>query len=182
MTYTNNPDVFLRINDQDSNTLKANQEMLKQKQLLADPLYVENIFKKIHYNAQYPTYVHVDDSGMDIRACIDNSVVLKPNIPIPICTGLSANLPVNSELQIRSRSGLSIKGVIVANSPGTIDEGYKGEIKIILINLGLNDFTINNDDRIAQVVFHQLTSKIKMPLDHIYEVRGNKGLGSTGVK
>jgi len=182
MSYSQNSDVFLRINDQDSRYLKEIENKKKLESYITDPLYVENIFQRIDINVQLPSYEHEDDSGMDVRAFIPNSIELIPNIPEYISTGLILKaLPSDTEIQVRSRSGLSGRGIVVANAPGTIDEGYRGQIKIILINIGVINHIINPGDRIAQLVLAPVL-KAKMPLEHEFKVRGKQGFGSTGVK
>lgn len=182
MSYSQNSDVFLRINDQDSRYLKEIENKNKLESYITDPLYVENIFQRIDINVKLPLYEHEDDSGMDVRAFIPDSIELVPHIPEYIATGLVVKaLPKNTEIQVRSRSGLASRANIVANSPGTIDEGYRGEIKIILINIGVNNYIVNNGDRIAQLVLAPVL-KAKMPLEREFKVRGKQGFGSTGVK
>ena len=182
MSYNNNPDVFLRINDQDSKYLKDIEEKNRQNAYTSDPFYIENIFEKTVIDVQLPIYEHEDDSGMDIREYIDNSIQIETRNIIAIPTGLKIKqLPKNTEIQIRPRSGLAFKGITVVNSPGTIDEGYRGEIKILLINVGLTDYIINSGDRIAQLVLAPVL-KVKMKLDHQFKIRNENGFGSTGVK
>ncbi len=129
-----------------------------------------------------PSYATLLSAGMDLRANIDEPVVLKPLERKLIPTGLFIELPEGYEAQIRPRSGLAIKhGVTVLNSPGTIDADYRGEICIILINLSSDDFVINDGERICQMVIasheHAEWEEVKMLND---TDRGNGGFGHTG--
>lgn len=129
---------------------------------------------------QYETELSV---GMDIRAYIDeeHSIWLPPNDIKIIRTGIKIQLPDDIECQIRSRSGLSTKGIVVSNSPGTIDPDYRGEIKIILANIGKEAFVINKGDRIAQMVFAPIV-RVKLKEANLSKTeRGEGGFGSTGV-
>ena len=137
-------------------------------------------------NNPLPEYSLSGDAGMDLRAELYgvDKVILKPSERLLIKTGLFMQLPENIELQIRSRSGLSLKqGIIVLNSPGTIDPNYTGEIGVILYNSGKEDFEINQGDRIAQGVFSEFK---KISFTSVYDLeetsRGSGGFGSTGVK
>lgn len=135
-----------------------------------------------------PEYATDGASGFDLRANLDKSIYLEAGHRSIISTGLYFELPDNFEMQIRPRSGLAAKnGVTVLNSPRTIDTDYRGEIKVILINLGQQAFTINHGDRIAQAVIAQVTAKNYLILKKIDEVetkteRGSGGFGSTGIK
>lgn len=129
-----------------------------------------------------PYYATLLSAGMDLRANIDEPVVLKPLERKLIPTGLFIELPEGYEAQIRPRSGLAIKhGITVLNSPGTIDADYRGEICIILINLSNDDFVINDGERICQMVIasheHAEWEEVKMLND---TDRGNGGFGHTG--
>ncbi|HQG67243.1 MAG TPA: dUTP diphosphatase [Paludibacteraceae bacterium] len=129
-----------------------------------------------------PSYATLLSAGMDLRANIDEPVVLKPLERKLIPTGLFIELPEGYEAQIRPRSGLAIKhGITVLNSPGTIDADYRGEICIILINLSSDDFVINDGERICQMVIasheHAEWEEVKMLND---TDRGNGGFGHTG--
>ena len=121
-------------------------------------------------------------AGMDLRAYLDDSIVLKPFQRVLVKTGLFISLHPGYEAQVRPRSGLALKkGISVLNSPGTIDADYRGEIGVILINLSDLDFEINSGDRIAQMVIakHETISwKVVDKLDN--SLRGDKGFGSTG--
>ena len=130
-----------------------------------------------------PKYETLFSAGMDLRANLKESIILKPLQRKVIKTGLFISLPKGYEAQIRPRSGLAIKkGITVLNSPGTIDADYRGEIGVILINFSNSDFDIKSGDRIAQMVIakHQTISwKLKDSLDN--SLRGDKGFGSTGI-
>ena len=129
-----------------------------------------------------PTYKTEGSAGMDLRAKVEKRINLKPGERIAVETGLYLELPKNTEAQIRPRSGLALKsGITVLNSPGTIDSDYRGEIKVILINLSDRVFEINNGDRIAQLVLG-LTEKINWEKTQILTTtkRGARGFGSTG--
>jgi dUTP pyrophosphatase len=135
-------------------------------------------------NHKLPSYETVGSAGMDIRASITESIVLKPLERAIVKTGLFIELPVGTEAQVRPRSGLAAKkGITVLNAPGTIDADYRGEIGVILVNLSNEDFTVENGERIAQLVI----AKHEQPHWEEVEVlgatdRGAGGFGSTGVK
>lgn len=129
-----------------------------------------------------PFYSTVHSAGMDLRANLQDAVVLKPMERKLIPTGLFVELPEGYEAQVRPRSGLAInKGITVLNSPGTIDADYRGEIMVILINLSAEDFVIQNGERIAQMV---IASHSKVEWEGVEELatteRGNGGFGHTG--
>lgn len=130
-----------------------------------------------------PNYQSEGSAGMDVRAHITESIILKPGRIHAVPTGLYLEIPSGYEIQVRSRSGLALKnGIIVLNSPGTIDADYRGEIKIILMNLSDEDFVINNDDRIAQLVLSRYERAELQKVDVLTETeRGSGGFGSTGV-
>ena len=134
-----------------------------------------------------PTYAHVGDSGFDIRASLKESVTLKPLERKLITTGLSFELSPNTELQIRPRSGMALKhGITVLNTPGTVDEGYRGDVGVILVNLSNENYTINDSDRIAQGVINHVIGQGVSQLVNSEELsnteRGSDGFGSTGKK
>lgn len=135
-----------------------------------------------HSNHPLPAYATAQSAGMDLKACLSEPVVLKPGERRLIPTGLFISLPVGYEAQVRPRSGLAIKkGITVLNSPGTIDADYRGEIGIILINLGQEDFPINDGDRIAQMVIAQHATAEWEPVEVLDETeRGEGGFGHTG--
>ncbi|MBV9989216.1 MAG: dUTP diphosphatase [Chitinophagaceae bacterium] len=129
-----------------------------------------------------PEYATAGSSGMDIRAFLPESLEIGPMERVLVPTGLSIQLPEGYEAQIRPRSGLAIKhGITCLNSPGTIDADYRGEIKVILINLSLEKQIIHNGDRIAQMVFQQVEKISWVAADRIDETqRGAGGFGHTG--
>jgi len=129
-----------------------------------------------------PTYATADASGMDLRANIDASITLPPWQRTLVGTGLYMALPKGYEAQIRSRSGLAFKhGLTVLNSPGTIDADYRGEIKVMLINLSEDIFVIKDGERIAQLVVAAHAQAIWEPVVALADTpRGEGGFGSTG--
>ena len=133
-------------------------------------------------NNEPPKYETLLSAGMDLRAYLDDPIVLKPRQRALVKTGLFISLHPGYEAQVRPRSGLALKkGITVLNSPGTIDADYRGEIGVILINLSDSDFKIDSGDRIAQMVIakHETVSwKTVDTLDDSF--RGDKGFGSTG--
>jgi dUTP pyrophosphatase len=133
-------------------------------------------------NNQLPAYETASSAGMDLRAFTDADIVLKPFERKLIPTGLYIELPDGFEAQIRPRSGLAIKsGITVLNSPGTIDADYRGEIKVILINLSNDDFTIKSGDRICQMVIAKHEKVDFVEVEEINETeRGAGGFGHTG--
>ena len=133
-------------------------------------------------NNQLPAYETASSAGMDLRAFVDADVVLKPFDRKLIPTGLYIELPDGYEAQIRPRSGLAIKsGITVLNSPGTIDADYRGEIKVILINLSNEDFTIKSGERICQMVIAKHEKAEFVEVNEISETeRGAGGFGHTG--
>jgi len=136
---------------------------------------------RIHPDAQLPAYAHPGDAGMDVCAC--ERVVLASMSRALVPTGLQIALPPGTEAQIRPRSGNAFKhGVTVLNSPGTIDEGYRGELKILLVNLGIEPFTVEPGMRIAQMVIAPvLRVNIEEAATLDATARGEGGFGSTGV-
>ncbi len=132
--------------------------------------------------AVIPQYKTVGAAGADICAFVNEKIVLKPGKRVLVPTGLYFAIPEGFEVQIRPRSGLAAKnGVTVLNTPGTIDSDYRGEIKVILINLGEEDFEISNGDRIAQMVVSPVTVCDFDVVNSLDETdRGTGGFGSTG--
>ena len=140
------------------------------------------LVKKLNPKAELPKYKTEGSSGMDLMALIENPIKIKSQNSAIISTGLSIAIPEDTEIQIRPRSGLAAKSNIsVLNTPGTIDSDYRGEIKIILFNHGKEDFTVNNNDRIAQMI---LMPVLKAEFEEVEELpkteRGSGGFGSTG--
>ena len=143
---------------------------------------IKVLIKKLNPKAELPKYKTEGSSGMDLMALIEKPIKIKPQSSVLISTGLSIAIPEDTEVQIRPRSGLAAKSSIsVLNTPGTIDSDYRGEIKIILFNHGKEEFTVNNMDRIAQMI---LTPVLKAEFEEVEElpksVRGSGGFGSTG--
>lgn len=131
-----------------------------------------------------PGYETINSAGMDLRAYLpDNQIVIKPMQRFLVPTGLFMEIPVGYEGQVRPRSGLAIKnGITVLNSPGTIDADYRGEVKVILINLSENDFVIKNGDRIAQLVIAKCEQMEVIEVETLSDTeRGAGGFGHTGV-
>jgi len=138
-------------------------------------------FKRIHPDAVLPSYAHPSDAGMDVRSVADLTIAPGERALVP--TGLVMILPPLYEAQVRPRSGLALKsGVTVLNAPGTIDSGYRGEVGVILINLGSADFKVNKGDKIAQIVVAPVTQPLIAETDSVDETdRGSGGFGSTGI-
>ena len=129
-----------------------------------------------------PEYAKPGDSGMDVRACIDSDIVLKPLERRLIPTGIKVNLPEGYEIQVRPRSGLALRyGLTVLNTPGTVDSGYVGEIGVIMINLSSEEQTIKPGERIAQIVCVKV-EKMKWIEGAITKTteRGSSGYGDSG--
>ena len=147
---------------------------------------VELKFKKLCPDVELPQYAKPLDSGMDIKAYLDSKkdVALYVGKITLIPTKLSVEIPHSHELQVRPRSGMAIKkGITVINSPGTIDEGYRGEIKVGLVNLGREPVYIKHGDRIAQLVLAPITRANIVEANELSETnRGDGGFGSTGDK
>jgi len=143
----------------------------------------EVIVKIINQSSnELPSYATLGSAGMDIRAFLNEPVVLKPMERSLIPTGLFVEIPENYEIQIRPRSGLALKqGITCLNTPGTIDSDYRGEIKVLLINLSNENQIIQNSDRIAQMI---LAKTEKAKFDLVKEInstqRGEGGFGHTG--
>ena len=143
---------------------------------------IKVLVKKLNPKAELPKYKTEESSGKDLMALIENPITIKPQNSALIPTGLSIAIPEDTEVQIRPRSGLAAKSSIsVLNTPGTIDSDYRGEIKIILFNHGKEEFTVNNNDRIAQMI---LMPVLKAEFEEVEElpktIRGSEGFGSTG--
>ena len=143
---------------------------------------VKILVKKLNPKVKLPKYKTDGSSGMDLMAFLDKPVSIMPQKSELIPTGLSIAIPNNTEVQIRPRSGLAAKNNIsVLNTPGTIDSDYRGELKVILYNHGSEEFIVNNEDRIAQMV---LVPIIKTTFEEVeslpVSIRGEGGFGSTG--
>ena len=141
-----------------------------------------NIINKSHH--PLPTYETVHAAGMDLRAYLNESITIKPLERAIVPTGLFIELPAGVEAQVRPRSGLAAKkGITVLNSPGTIDADYRGEIKVILVNLSNEEFIINDGERFAQLVIARHEKIEWIPTVSLQESeRGVGGFGSTGTK
>lgn len=133
---------------------------------------------------QLPQYSTACSAGMDLRANIDSPIVLRPFQRALVPTGLFISLPEGYEAQVRPRSGLAFKhGITVLNTPGTIDADYRGEIGVILVNLGQEDFVVNDGERIAQMVVARYEQVELLAVETLDETeRGAGGFGHSGVK
>jgi dUTP pyrophosphatase len=167
----------------------SNNPFVTNEVIITDPDYYKLKVKFVNKsNNPDPEYSHEMDSGFDLRAFLNEPVIIKPLERKLINTGLYFNLPENYELQVRSRSGLALKnGLFVLNSPGTVDNKYTNEVCIILCNLSNDDFTVNNGDRIAQGVLSIISSTNILKLVSVKSLEDNNGrstngFGSTGIK
>lgn len=138
-------------------------------------------FKKTDPSAVLPCYAHPGDAGMDLFSV--DELVLEPGCRALVHTGLVMSLPAGYEAQVRPRSGLALKnGITVLNTPGTIDEGYRGEIGVILANFGSEPFKVSKGSKIAQMVIAPVTRMNPVEVSDVGETeRGAGGFGSTGV-
>ena len=143
---------------------------------------VKVLIKKLDSKVQLSKYKTDGSSGMDLMAFLESPINLKPQESELIPTGISIAIPEDTEVQIRPRSGLAAKSNIsVLNTPGTIDSDYRGEIKIILFNHGKEDFVINNNDRIAQMILMPIVKAEFEEVENLPKtLRGSGGFGSTG--
>jgi len=143
---------------------------------------VKILVKKFYKNIKLPVYKTSGSSGLDLVAYIKNKITINPSKTAIIPTGIAVAIPKNYEIQIRPRSGLAAKkGISVLNTPGTIDSDYRGEIKIILINLSKKPFVVKSGDRVAQMVLCPIAKgKLKEVINLPKTLRGKKGFGSTG--
>jgi dUTP pyrophosphatase len=143
---------------------------------------VKILVKKFDKDIKLPVYKTSGSSGMDLVAYIKNKINIKPGKSAIISTGIAVAIPRNYEIQIRPRSGLAAKkGISVLNTPGTVDSDYRGEIKIILINLSKKKFIVKSGDRIAQMVLCPVVmGELKEVKILPRTVRGKRGFGSTG--
>ena len=133
--------------------------------------------------ALVPRFATPGSSGADVSACLEENAILPPLGRATIPTGLFFDIPEGVEIQVRPRSGLAAKqGITVLNTPGTIDADYRGELKVILINLGEDSFVVENGMRIAQLVIAQVTQAVFVPVAAVSQTsRGAGGLGHTGI-
>lgn len=140
------------------------------------------IINKGHH--QLPEYATPQSAGMDLRANIEEPIILKPMQRMLVSTGLFMALPTGYEAQVRPRSGLALKhGITVLNTPGTIDADYRGEVKVLLVNFSDIDFVINDGERIAQMVIAKHETADFIEVEELDETeRGAGGYGHTGVK
>ena len=143
---------------------------------------VKILVKKFDKNIKLPTYETSGSSGMDLVAYIKNKITIKPGKTAMIPTGIAVAIPKNYEMQIRPRSGLAAKkGISVLNTPGTIDSDYRGEIKIILINVSKESFVVKSGDRVAQMILCPVVkAKLKEVKNLPKTIRDKGGFGSTG--
>ena len=143
---------------------------------------VKILVKKFNKNIKLPVYKTFGSSGMDLVAYVKNKMTIKPGKTAIISTGISLAIPNNYEIQIRPRSGLAAKkGISVLNTPGTIDSDYRGEIKVILINLSKKIFVVKSGNRIAQMILCPVSkAKFEEVTRLPKTIRGKGGFGSTG--
>jgi dUTP pyrophosphatase len=129
-----------------------------------------------------PSYATAGSAGMDVRAAVEKELIIEPNSIVMVPTNLSVEIPVGYEIQVRPRSGLAANhGIGILNSPGTIDSDYRGEIKIIMINLSKEKFVIKPGDRIAQLVVSKVYTADLVESDGLnHSQRGKGGFGHTG--
>jgi len=141
---------------------------------------------RMRADAVVPRYKTSGAAGMDLAACLDSPYVIAPGGTARVPTGLQIAVPAGHEGQVRPRSGLAARhGVTVLNAPGTIDEDYRGEVQVLLINHGSEAFTIESGDRIAQLILAPVSKVEVEPVDDVAALggteRGDGGFGSTGV-
>jgi dUTP pyrophosphatase len=150
---------------------------------MSHPKIKVKIQKLANFHGELPRYETAGASGFDLRACLDQEMTIQPLQRVMIPTGLSFEVPAGFELQARPRSGLAAKqGLTLLNSPGTIDADYRGEVKIIAINLGGQPIVIKDQDRIAQMVLCPVVqAELEISAELSGTVRGAGGFGSTGV-
>lgn len=142
-------------------------------------------FNKINALAQIPQYMSEGAAGCDAYACLEEPITLNPGDRVAVSTGLAIEIPPGYEVQVRPRSGLAIKkGVTVVNAPGTIDSDYRGEVKVLLVNLDKNPVTIEHGERVAQFVVAKVEQIQWVPISEEEALsetaRGVGGFGSTG--
>ena len=141
-------------------------------------------FDEKFIDIKLPAYSTPGSSGMDVRAAVEEDMVIKSGEVVLVPTNLSVEIPVGFEIQVRPRSGLAAKfGIGILNSPGTIDADYRGEIKIIMMNFGREDFKISRGDRIAQLVVSKVyIARLEETDELSNSQRGEGGFGHTGQK
>jgi dUTP pyrophosphatase len=154
------------------------------KKTVLEPLFKMKIKVINRSKHKLPDYATLAAAGMDLRANLDQPLVLKSLERTLVPTGLFLEIPVGFEAQIRPRSGLAFKnGLTVLNSPGTIDADYRGEVKVILVNLSNEEFTVNDGERVAQMVIARHEQAEWIEVEQLEEsTRGEGGFGSTGKK
>ncbi|WP_271252579.1 dUTP diphosphatase [Pseudanabaena sp. Chao 1811] len=141
---------------------------------------VEIKFQKLHPDAQVPSYAHIGDAGADVYSVVE--VTLQQGDRAAIPTGLAVDIPLGYEIQVRPKSGLALKhGIAVLNSPGTVDAGYRGEIQVIVINLGKKAYTFAKGQKIAQLVLKPVIQAQYIEGELGTSDRGSGGFGSTGL-
>jgi dUTP pyrophosphatase len=138
--------------------------------------------KKINQSAEIPKYMTTGSAGCDVKACLPQPLEILPGKRAAVPTGLAFGIPEGYEVQVRPRSGLSIKkGLTVVNSPGTIDSDYRGEVMVLMINLGAEPVRLTHGDRIAQLVIKKVEQIQWESVDDLSQTdRGAGGFGSTG--
>lgn len=139
-------------------------------------------FHKLHPHVEMPSRQTPGSAGYDVKACLDAPAVLMPGERKAIATGIRVEIPAGFVLSVRPRSGLAINhGITMINSPGTIDPDFRGEIKVLMVNLGAEPFTINHGDRIAQILLEKCFEIDWAETDELEQTtRGENGFGSTG--
>ncbi len=139
---------------------------------------------KVKSQAVIPQYMTIGSAGCDVMACLDAAMIVEPGKRVAVPTGLRFEIPMGYEIQVRPRSGLSFKrGLTVVNAPGTIDSDFRGEVMVLLINLGDAPVMIEPGDRIAQLVLNEVRQIAWEEVTVVSETaRGEGGFGSTGVK
>lgn len=149
---------------------------------VARPQVKLRLKKLAHFKGELPRFQTPGSSGMDVRAQLDQPLVIEPGARALVPTGLSMAVPEGFEIQARPRSGYAIReGMTLLNTPGTIDADYRGEVKIILINLGAEPVTVNDQDRIAQLCVAQVPKVEVIEVENLDATsRGDGGFGSTG--
>ncbi len=142
------------------------------------------LFNRLHsHDLPLPRYMTPGSSGLDLYAAVDEEILIPSGKIVLVPTGLALAIPEGYEAQIRPRSGLALKhGITLLNTPGTIDADYRGELKLIVINLGDKDYILKRGERIAQMVFSRVEKAEFMEVESLDEtLRGSGGFGHTGV-
>ena len=146
---------------------------------------VELAFRALPHFGDLPLPAYATDgaAGMDVVAAVQDDLVLAPSARFAVPTGLAMAVPAGHEVQVRPRSGLALRhGVTVANAPGTIDSDYRGELMVLLVNLGDADFTVSRGMRVAQLLLAPVTRAVPRLVESLDDtVRGSGGFGSTGL-